>query len=63
VTQITVDVVKKFLACLGKGKKELEVLKDNDDGLAWAAQHPSREITDWVDRAFAKSAILSEVAA
>ena len=63
VTRITVEVVDEYLACLGKGKNELEVLGQNNDGLAWAAQNPSAEIIGWVDQAFEKSAHLSEVAA
>jgi MoxR-like ATPase len=63
VQHITVEIVREYLACLGKGKKELEVLRENDDGLARAAQSPSREIIKWVEEAFAESTHLKEVAA
>ncbi len=51
VARVTVEVVREYLACLGKGKNELEVLRQNDDGLAWAAQRPSPEIVAWVEDA------------
>jgi MoxR-like ATPase len=63
VAEITVEVIREYTACLGKGKKELEVLRQHDDGLARAAQNPGREILDRVDEAFAKPTLLSEVAA
>lgn len=63
IDSITVEVVREYLACLGKGKKELEVLRQNDDGLAWAAQHPGAEIAGWVEKAFNATKHLTEVAA
>jgi MoxR-like ATPase len=52
VREITVETVREYLACLGKGKKELAVLRQNDDGLCWAALHPNQEIIGWVAEAF-----------
>jgi MoxR-like ATPase len=51
VLEITTEVVREYLACLGKGKNELEVLLQNDDGLARAAQCPSNQIVAWVEEA------------
>jgi MoxR-like ATPase len=48
---ITVEVVCEYLACLGKGRRELEVLAQNDDALAWAAGRPAPEIIGWVEEA------------
>jgi MoxR-like ATPase len=48
VIEITIDVIREYLACLAKGKNELEVLAQNDDGLAWAAKHPPIEIRSWL---------------
>jgi len=62
VSALTAEAVREYAACLGKGKKELEVLTQNDDGLAWAAQNPGAEIVGWVERAF-KGTTYLEVAA
>jgi MoxR-like ATPase len=51
----TVEIVREYLACLGKGKSELEVLRQNDDGLARAAQRPGAEIVAWVEEAFRRA--------
>jgi MoxR-like ATPase len=51
VTRVTVEIVREYLACLGKGKNELEVLRQNDDGLARAAQRPGADILGWVNEA------------
>jgi MoxR-like ATPase len=63
VDSITVEVAREYLACLGKGKNELEVLRQNDDGLARAAQRPGEAITGWVWKAFEATRHLTEVAA
>jgi MoxR-like ATPase len=52
IERVTVEIVREYLACLGKGKNELEVLRQNDDGLALAAARPGAEITAWVEDAF-----------
>jgi MoxR-like ATPase len=54
VTVITIDVVREYLACLGKGKSELEVLAQSDEGLADAANNPEPEIIEWVREAFSQ---------
>lgn len=59
---ITPKVIREYLACLGKGKKELEVLMQNDDGLARAAQTPDDAIIGWVENAIKGQRFL-EVAA
>jgi MoxR-like ATPase len=63
VDSITVEVAREYLACLGKGKSELEVLSQNDDALAEAAQHPDAKIAGWVEEAFTTTRCLTEVAA
>jgi MoxR-like ATPase len=64
VSQITTETVREYLACIGKGKKEQEVLRQNDDGLAWAAANPDEKILGWTADAFASSslAVLREAA-
>ena len=52
VTRITTETVREYLACLGKGKRELEVLMQNDDGLARAATHPDDKILAWTFESF-----------
>ena len=61
VIEITIDVIREYLACLAKGKNELEVLAQNDDGLAWAAQHPPAEISGWLSEDLASSMTASQV--
>ena len=56
VIEITIDVIREYLACLAKGKNELEVLAQNDDGLAWAAKHPPIEIRSWLSETQVSSA-------
>jgi MoxR-like ATPase len=52
VSRITAETVREYLACIGKGKRELEVLRQNDDGLAHAAAHPDEKILTWTFEAF-----------
>lgn len=64
VNEITTATVREYLACIGKGKKEQEVLRQNDDGLARAAAHPDEKIIAWTAEAFdvPSLAILREAA-
>lgn len=62
VIEITIEVIREYLACLAKGKNELDVLAQNDDGLAWAAQHPSADITLWLSEDLSSAMTASEAA-
>lgn len=62
VSRITTETVREYLACIGKGKREQEVLRQNDDGLAWAAAHPDEDIVRWTAQAFESVTIMKEAA-